>query len=203
MKKCVVIGGGDLTATDRLLKKISDTDYIICCDSGYLHAQALGITPDLIVGDFDSMQKPETDIETILLPCEKDDTDSFFAVKTALSRGFDCFLLLGMTGGRFDHTLAAVSILEYLEKHSAVGEICDGMLTIRLTDTSIDINPDCRYFSVFAQSRAEGVTITGAKYNLDDAVIESSYQYGVSNEPCGTPRVSVKQGKLLITEIYE
>ena len=54
MKKCIVIGGGDFTVTDRLLKKISDTDYIICCDSGYLHALSLGIKPNLIVGDFDS-----------------------------------------------------------------------------------------------------------------------------------------------------
>lgn len=203
MKKCIVIGGGDFTVTDRLLKKISDTDYIICCDSGYLHALSLGIKPHLIVGDFDSMQKPETDVETIVLPCEKDDTDSFFAVKTALSRGYDRFLLLGMTGGRFDHTLGAISILEFLELNGAEGEICDGKLTIRLTKTQLEIDPDCRYFSVFAQSLAEGVTITGAKYNLDNAVIESSYQYGVSNEPCGTPQVSVKQGKLLITEIYE
>ncbi len=203
MKKCVVIGGGELTAPEKIKQKICDGDFIICCDSGYLHAKTLGLTPHLLVGDFDSMQKPETDIETILLPCEKDDTDSFFAVKTALARGYDDFLLLGMTGGRLDHTLAAVSILEYLENHQAHGEIFDGKLAIRVTEDGVDIDPRCRYFSVFAKTRAEGVTITGAKYNLDNAVIESSYQYGVSNEPCGHPHVSVKQGKLLILEIYE
>ena len=203
MKKCVVIGGGELTAPEKIKQKIGDTDFIICCDSGYLHAKAMGLKVHLLVGDFDSMQKPETDVETIVLPCEKDDTDSFFAVKTALSRGYNDFLLLGMTGGRLDHTLAAVSILEYLENHGAHGNICDGKLTIRVTDTRADIDPGCRYFSVFAQSHAEGVTITGAKYNLDNAVIDSGYQYGVSNEPNGTPQVSVKTGKLLILEIYE
>ena len=203
MKKCVVIGGGELTAPEKIKQKISDCDFIICCDSGYMHSKALGITPHLLVGDFDSMQKPDTNIETIVLPCDKDDTDSFFAVKTALLRGFDSFLLLGMTGGRLDHTLAAVSILEYLQKHDAQGEIVSGDMRMRITENSIDIDPSCKYFSVFAQCRAEGVTITGAKYNLDNAVIDSFYQYGVSNEPKGIPQVSVKSGKILILEIFE
>ena len=144
-----------------------------------------------------------TDVETIVLPCEKDDTDSFFAVKTALSRGFDRFLLLGMTGGRLDHTLGAVSILEYLDAAGAAAQIVDDTTRIRVTRKTLDIDKNCRYFSVFAVGRAEGVSIENSKYCLDNAIIESTFQYGVSNEPKGTPRVSVNQGKLLIMEIYK
>lgn len=203
MRKCVIIGGGEITAYAEIKKSICENDYIICCDSGYLHAKAVGLAPSLIVGDFDSMPRPETTVETIVLPCEKDDTDSFFAAKEGLKRGFTDFLLLGMTGGRLDHTLGAVSILEYLDAAGAAAQIVDDTTRIRVTRKTLDIDKNCRYFSVFAVGRAEGVSIKNAKYCLDNAIIESTFQYGVSNEPKGTPRVSVKQGKLLIMEIYK
>lgn len=203
MKKCLIIGGGDTADRLSLKKYIDGSEFVICCDSGYLFAQAMGITPSLIVGDFDSADRPDTDIETVVLPCEKDDTDSFFAVKEGLARGFDCFTLIGVTGGRLDHTFAAVSILEYLETRGVPGQIIDSNTRIRVTSKTLDIMPDCRYFSVFASGHASGVCITGAKYNLQDAEIDSSYQYGVSNEPQGAPTVSVKNGKLIVMEIFE
>lgn len=71
--------------------------------------------PALIVGDFDSHCNPHLDVETIVLPCEKDDTDTVFAVKTMVQRGYDDFLLIGVIGARLDHTLGNVSILLYLD----------------------------------------------------------------------------------------
>ena len=62
--------------------------------------EALGVKPDLIVDDFDSHQNPNLDVETIVLPCEKDDTDTVFAVKEAIKRGFDDFLLIVVVGAR-------------------------------------------------------------------------------------------------------
>lgn len=62
--------------------------------------EALGAKPDLIVGDFDSHQNPNLDVETIVLPCEKNDTDTVFAVKEAIKRGFVDFLLIGVVGAR-------------------------------------------------------------------------------------------------------
>lgn len=79
--KCVIIGGAPISNYEAAGKYIDGDDFIICCDSGLYHAQGLGAVPSLIVGDFDSHPAPDTDIETITLPCEKDDTDTVFAAK--------------------------------------------------------------------------------------------------------------------------
>ena len=203
MKRCVIIGGGEVADSKFLTEYITENDFVICCDAGFIHAQKSGVTPHLIVGDFDSADVPETNVETIVLPCEKDDTDSFFAAKEGLRRGFTDFLLLGVTGGRLDHTFGAVSILEYLKKQGAFGQIVDKNTKIRVCTDNITINKDCRYFSVFSVGTAQNVTITGAKYNLNNAKIDSHYQYGISNEvKDGFASVSVGQGTLIIMEIF-
>lgn len=203
MKRCVIIGGGEIADTQLLNQHIFNDDFVICCDGGYLHAQKAGIAPSLIVGDFDSADIPQTDVETIVLPCEKDDTDSFFAAKEGLKRGFDTFLLFGVTGGRLDHTFAAVSILEYLQKSGAGGQIIDKNTRIRVCNSTLTVANGCKYFSVFAIGKAEGVCIRGAKYNLENAEICSHYQYGVSNEVAGDfATVSVGQGTVIIMEIF-
>lgn len=203
MKRCVIIGGGEIANVHILNNLITQNDFVICCDAGYLHARSAGIKPNLIVGDFDSASVPQTNIETIVLPCEKDDTDSFFAAKEGLKRGFDTFLLLGMTGGRLDHTLGAISILEYLQSQGADGQIVDNNTKIRVCCSSVTVNCGCKYFSVFAVGTARDVTICGAKYNLDKAIINSCYQYGVSNEVTGEfASVSVGQGTLIVMEIF-
>lgn len=203
MKRCVIIGGGDIADAHSLNNYISRDDFVICCDAGFLHAKKAGIVPQLIVGDFDSADIPKTDIETIVLPREKDDTDSFFAAKEGLKRGFSHFLLLGVTGGRLDHTLGAISILEFLQKLGAYGEICDKTTKIRVCCDSLTVQKGCKYFSVFAVGSAKAVTIRGAKYNLDNASIDSHYQYGISNEVADDlATVSVGQGTVIVMEIF-
>ena len=203
MKRCVIIGGGEIADVNILNNLINDNDFIICCDAGYLHACRANIVPHLVVGDFDSSSIPDTDAQIIVLPCEKDDTDSFFAAKEGLRRGFESFLLFGMTGGRLDHTLGAISILEYLLQAGAFGEIIDNNTKIRACNSTVTVNRGCRYFSVFSVGTANDVTISGAKYNLDKAIINSHYQYGVSNEvEKDFATVSVGQGTIIVMEIF-
>ncbi|MBQ6623873.1 MAG: thiamine diphosphokinase, partial [Mogibacterium sp.] len=98
MKRCVIVGGADISNYSYIREKLRDDDYIVFCDSGLKHMAKLGVTPDLIVGDFDSHENPHLNVETIVLPCVKDDTDTVFAVKEAIKRGFDDFLLIGVVG---------------------------------------------------------------------------------------------------------
>ena len=115
IKRCVIVGGADIERYDRIRAHLRADDFYICCDSGSKHREALGIVPNLIVGDFDPHEDPHWDIETIALPREKDDTDTVFAVKEALKRGFQDFLLVGVIGGRLDHTLGNTSLLLMLD----------------------------------------------------------------------------------------
>ena len=206
MKRCVIIGGAGIARYDRINRFLREDDFCIFCDSGLRHLPFLKAVPGLIVGDFDSHEKPDTDTEIIELPREKDDTDTFFAAKEAVRRGFDEFLLLGVTGERMDHTLANLSILQYLDTAGKKAVILDdwsAMSTISRNEETI--RDDCAYFSLLAVGGpARGIRITGAKYPLEDGTITGDFQYGVSNEvlPGETACVSVREGRLLLVRVF-
>ena len=106
MNRCVIIGGAPIENYREIRKYLKTDDYIICCDSGLMHCEGLCIQPNLIIGDFDSWNGPMLPEETMRLPREKDDTDTMAAVREAVRRGFEEFLLLGVFGKRMDHTRA-------------------------------------------------------------------------------------------------
>ena len=114
MRRCVIIGGAPIQDYQWIRQHLLPDDFYIFCDGGLKHRQSLQVTPDLLVGDFDSWDNPKTETETIVLPREKDDTDTFFGVKEGVQRGFEDFLLIGVIGGRFDHSLGNISALLYL-----------------------------------------------------------------------------------------
>ena len=122
MGRCVIVGGADINNYEYIRSKLSQDDFFVFCDSGLKHLEALQVKPGLIVGDFDSHDNPHLDVESIVLPCEKDDMDTVFAVKESLKRGYDNFLLIGVVGARLDHTLGNVSILLMLDKAGKKGE---------------------------------------------------------------------------------
>ena len=124
-KRCVIVGGADIGDYARVKQYLREDDAVVFCDSGLKHLEALDVKPTLIVGDFDSHCNPHLDVETIVLPCEKDDTDTVFAVKTMVQREYDDFLLIGVIGARLDHTLGNVSILLYLDSLGKKAEIVD------------------------------------------------------------------------------
>lgn len=206
MKRCVIVGAADINNYDRIKEQLEPQDFFIFCDGGLRHKSALEARADLIVGDFDSFEKPDCDIETIVLPCEKDDTDTVFAAKEAVMRGFNSVLLIGAVGGRLDHTLGNMSILLKLDSLGIEARIIDDFSEMEIvSDKEAEISDDYSFFSLLNISgKAEGITVKNAKYPLDNARIESEYQYGISNEvPEGkTASVSVKEGKLLLIKVY-
>ncbi len=205
MKRCVIVGGADINNYGFIRGKISPDDFVVFCDSGLKHLEPLSVKPGLIVGDFDSHENPHLDVETIVLPCEKDDTDTVYAVKEAINRGFDNFILIGVVGARLDHTLGNVSILLYLDSLGKKGCIIDDYSEMEIvSDKPVSICDQYAFFSLLnITGCAKGITITGAKYPLTDAEIPCEYQYGVSNEVLQgmEATVSVGYGKLLLIKI--
>ena len=205
MRRCVIFGGAGIGDYNRISRYLKDDDFLIFCDSGLKHMEALGLEPNLIVGDFDSHEDPQLDVETIVLPCEKDDTDTVFAVKEALKRGFDDFLLLGATGGRIDHTIGNLSILLMLDTAGSHALMVDDYSEMEIVSRSpAYIDDGYPYFSLLNISgTAERITIENAKYPLDGAEITCDYQYGVSNEvlPGKTAKVTVGDGRLLLVKV--
>ena len=224
MQRAVIISGGNIDE-DLALRFLSrkpedysisegsgipqsscEKPYVIAADRGLMFLEAHGISPDLIVGDFDSHERPVTDTETIVLPREKDDTDTVYAVKEAIRRGFRDFLLIGVTGERFDHTFGNVSLLLYLDSQGIPARILDDYSEMSIVSRKeAEVKGDCSWFSLLNISgTARGITIRGAKYPLENGEISCEYQYGISNEvlPGETARISVREGRLLLVRVF-
>lgn len=204
-KRCVIVGGADIGDYDRVRGYLKADDAAVFCDCGLKHMEALGVKPSLIVGDFDSHSNPHLDVETIVLPCEKDDTDTVYAVKEMVRRGYDDFLLIGVVGARLDHTLGNVSILLYLDSLGKRAEIVDDYSEMEIvSDREVTIADRYPFFSLLnITGCAKGITIRDAKYPLNGGEITCEYQYGVSNEvlPGRTAKVSVREGRILLIRI--
>ena len=206
MKRCVIVGGADIHHYHHIKAKLTDNDYVIYCDSGLKHMRKLGKKADLIVGDFDSYDDPKLPVETITLPTVKDDTDTVYAVKEALRRHFEDFLLIGVIGGRLDHTLGNVSILLKLDALNKTAVIIDDYSEISVVSRRpAEIEDSFAFFSLInIDGSPKGITIQNAKYELDHDEIPCDYQYGVSNEVIAgkTATVTIDEGRLLLIKDY-
>ena len=198
MNTCVIVCAGGFSGFIRPLDK---TDYLLAADGGLAHLESLGLRPDGILGDFDSLGYIPTGAQ--VFPVEKDDTDSMLAVRRGLALGYRKFEIYGaLDGPRLDHTVANLQTLLFLTAPGASGHLIgkdylvssvrDGVLSFPATATGI--------VSVFClDGRARGVTIHGLQYGLEQGTLESSYPLGVSNHFQGKPAtVRVDDGTLLV-----
>ncbi len=202
--RCVIIGGGDCTA-EILKANITEHDYIICADSGYDIAIKAKILPDLLIGDFDSIISVPDNMSIITLPIEKDVTDSVAAYNEGVRLGFKSFVLFGGTGGRFEHTLANISLMANASISKFYFEIIDNKHIFRsITNSSIKIEKkDNQQISVFAYgNKAFGVTETGFHYPLNNYILDPfNGALGTSNDIIDDyGEIIVKDGTLIIIE---
>lgn len=183
---CAIISGGTISDYRKLSALLSDCDFIICADSGIVHAKQAGFAADIWVGDFDSVPEDEYEYrKRITLPTEKDDTDTMHAARIAVEIGADSVIMLGCTGTRFDHSYANFFVMRFLENNGIKAKIIDDHNEIfLLTDSSVDIKKsENRFLSVLPFCCiAKGVYETGTKYTLDNATLTSEFPIGVSNE---------------------
>lgn len=202
MTDCIILAGAQLDTAmvnvDEFIGK-----FVICADRGVLHAQKLGVKPDLIVGDFDSLgYVPEADCEILQFKPEKDDTDLMIAVKQALEHGCKNIKIFAALGGRLDHTFAAIQAISYALDHGAVAQLVSDTETVAMFDPGEYAfeRRDGFSLSLFSYSQAvSGLTIKGAKYETENTQLNSSFPLGVSNEIVGEKAVvSFKSGRLLV-----
>jgi thiamine pyrophosphokinase len=172
-------------------------------DGGYAIAEAAGLVPDLVIGDFDSLRGDVAPgVDTERLPAEKDDTDTMLALKRGFDMGFRDFLIVGGLGGRFDHSLANIQALSYCLDMKGRAVIADGGNIAMMTDDAA-LRLERRegfYFSLFSWSEScEGLCVDGAKYPLDGYRLTRDDPLGVSNEFLAGPAlIRKKAGRLLI-----
>lgn len=204
-KRAFIYAAGSYTYDDVTLYsmiKRNESDLVICADGGYNLINEVGIQPDVIIGDMDSVTgKLPADVKIYTYPTKKDKTDLHICVDFALQNGCDQIILLGVTGGRFSHALGAAIILEYINNNNAVGMILNSGMRIMLCDNEITVRKD-EYTSLSIiplTCIAEGVTTKGLVYPLNDATLKRADNLGISNEfEDEIATISVEKGLLLI-----
>ena len=198
MGKCIIFCAADFHG---LVAPLEADDYIIAADGGLAHVEEAGLTPNAILGDFDSLGYTPTG--STVFPVEKDDTDAMLAVRKGLELGYKEFYLYGsLDGPRLDHTVANFQTLQFLSDHGASGYLIgkDYMVTV-LKNGALRFPAGCTgIFSVFCMGRdAKGVTIQGGKYDAENVTLSAGFPLGVSNHFEGAQvRICVEDGSLLI-----
>ena len=196
MKRCVIFCAALCEGAELL-----PGDYVIAADGGLDHCRRLGIPPDEILGDFDSLGEiPEG---AAVFPVEKDDTDAMLAVRLGLERGCGEFLLYGsLDGPRLDHTVANFQTLQFLADHGAAGYLIGNTTMVTVVKNGKITFPAglSGTISVFCMGPdAVGVTEKGLFYGLENASLTSGFPLGVSNHFTGQrAEISVKNGSLLV-----
>lgn len=203
-RRCYIVGAGDFVKENFCP---GADDYIIAADGGFAYVDALGLRADLVVGDFDSLGQEPIHPNIIRHPVMKDETDLALAAEEAVKRGFRELHIFGATGGRPDHTLAALQMMvSYAKKEvqiflygtgyavtTAFGG--DGMLGCLSFDAGYEGT-----ISIFSfTEEAKNVTLKGLLYPLEKAVLRSDVPLGVSNSFTGEEvRIEVGDGVLVV-----
>ena len=196
--RAVIFAGGDLDGDTVYTPQSGDV--VICADSGYKNCMAAGAKPDVVLGDFDSM--PDYgDSGALRYKSEKDETDTLLAVNYAMEKGCGEIVILGALGGRLDHEIANIYLLKKILDGGAEGIIDGGKNKILLVNKEMCLKRgNSKYVSVFPVfGDAEGVTVTGTKYTLDNFRLRAGDTVGVSNEIVEPQaKIRVKNGYLLV-----
>lgn len=202
MARCYIVGAGEFCG--RGLKPAAG-DLVIAADGGYRYLQGLGITPHILLGDFDSLGEPPalSGVELIRHPVRKDDTDTGLALSVGWERGYWDFALYGCGGGRIDHLLANFqSMGRYAGMGAAVQLVDSGYTAYAVSNGRLTLPPAERgtLVSVFCHgSWAKGVTLRGLSYPLENGELTCDWPLGVSNAyEAERPTVEVKEGTLLV-----
>lgn len=197
MNRCGIIAGGTFST----LANIEECQYIIACDKGYEYCLKENIKPNLFVGDFDSYHgQVEDDIEKIVLPIRKDDTDTMRAFRIAVEKGFDEIFLYCGLGGRLDHTFANIQCGIFAANRNVDTTIIDEDNTIIITNKNEFrlVKKQGYSFSLFAADKVEGLYILNSKYQVENISLVNEYPLGQSNDWLDNDVIIKKDSGVLI-----
>ena len=184
MHAVIFLGGAAFCLPDTVREELFPADMVIAADRGWDNAIANGVTPDLLVGDMDSIDKVPSGIETIRVPSVKNDADGQLAVELALARGASRITLFGQFSGRLDHTLSALFMLDALKKQGVDAEMIDDRNRVSLVQNE-SVTLTRRGYKYFgALSLGETVySAHGCFYEVENVPLRRwESTYGISNE---------------------
>lgn len=201
--RAILIGAAPQGTLDYLKAVLRADDFIICADGGRSRAEAASIRPDWYVGDNDSGGTPEG-LPSTLLPSEKDVSDMEMAVDQAFALGYRELILSGCTGGRGDHHLANLGLLEEIYARGGRALLIDKTNEFRFLAPGIyqvENQPRYKYLGLIPLDKlVTGVSLRGVKYPLEDFTLRRGSTRSVSNEVLAgdTAEIEIKTGCVLL-----
>jgi thiamine pyrophosphokinase len=207
--RALVLAGGHLQVTNRVLERIRGADLVVAADGGARHAAPLGINVDLWVGDFDSSQDLEADAKSDLIgvprqthSTHKNQVDTELALEAARSNGASQALVLGAFGGRFDHalTIATLALRQTLAGFPVDLESGSeaGWSLVPGRDLSLKFEPGTTFSVMAFGPVAAGLSLTGAQWPLERADLPFGFGWGVSNVALGPVTCKLEAGLALV-----
>ncbi|MGI6105701.1 MAG: thiamine diphosphokinase [Raoultibacter sp.] len=202
MRVCALVGASDFNEQHFLEQHF---DYIVAVDAGYAHLERIGVKPDAVIGDFDSLGYVPKHSHLKKLPTRKDKSDIEVALEEVEQSGFDLILVYGCLGGRIDFTFAMYQLLAHFSRGDAI-LYAIGLDSVVCTldekgRNAISFNAGAQgLLSLFAFSHeVRGVNESGLEYALDNATLRNDEPLGVSNAFTGrVARVSIVSGTALL-----
>ena len=187
--KALLVSGGEVLDFEILKKLGENANYILCADKGTDYCLKIGLVPDIIVGDLDSISEDslkiveKKKIPIKKFPTRKNSTDTELAVDYLIEKNFKDITIFGAIGSRMDHTLANIFLLKKLKDEKVVGRIIDKYNTIYLVDTELTIYNKNDYYLSIIPITDNGVLISleGFEYNLEKTRISFGSTLGISN----------------------
>lgn len=190
MKRALVLANGEWNGDATYFQQICQTvDTIVCADGGAKYAMELGLKPDRIFGDLDSIEAEvrvgyeRMGIEFVLFPAEKDKTDTHLVIDYLIAEGYQEIFLGGALGGRPDHLLGNMMLLSYAHQHGVRAKLISPMVEILVISGVLVIEGHAgdTFSLIPIDPQAKGVTLTGFKYPLTNATVLRESTLGVSN----------------------
>lgn len=207
MARAVVFSNGEYSDLGGVKARLSPGDWLIAADGAFTKVLAMGLVPDLMVGDFDSLsdshleQADRLGIRRLTLPAEKDYTDTDLALREAISAGYQQILLVGAFGGRLDHAVANLLILPPYVRQGVSISITDGQTDVYLVPEHLTLRQSQnRVVSLLPLTeQVKGVTLDGFYYPLNDRTLRWGDSIGISNVPLRDEvTICLQEGILLV-----
>ncbi|MCY6959478.1 thiamine diphosphokinase [Clostridium brassicae] len=207
--KGIIVSGGNPPSYELIEEELKEASYLICADSGANCLYEYNIKPDILMGDFDSIDKEvlsyftDRGCEIIKYNPEKDYTDTEIAVNKAIELGCDEIIFLGCTGTRVDHLLGNLGMLLKCLRKNITSYIKDDNNVITIIDKPITIYGEKgKTFSLAAYyNNVKNLTIIGAKYPLNKFYLEVGNPVTISNEFLEEEvKISFDKGVLLVID---
>jgi thiamine pyrophosphokinase len=205
IKRIIIFANGQLPNLEKARALLHDDDFIIAADGGTRHALALGLMPNVIVGDLDSLPsdfEPSTfNGEIVLYPKDKNETDLELAIQHALTLKPEQIIILAALGGRLDQTFGNIALISNLQPSTCNLQLNDGLEEVFFCRDHVEINGNSgdTVSLIPWQGEVAGIVTTGLKWRLQNETLYPNKTRGISNELIDdSASIQINSGLLLI-----